>query len=63
MKCQHDWKKIAETTLPSGFEQMEKGGLGFDKISGVNPFKKKYILVLFCKKCGKLVKFTETNPG
>jgi len=50
MKCQHDWKKIAETTLPSGFEQMEKGGLGFDKISGVNPFKKKYILVLFMQE-------------
>jgi len=63
MKCQHEWDKIAETTLPSGYEQMEKGKLSFEKISGVALFQKKYILVLFCKKCGEVKKITETNPN
>lgn len=62
MKCQHKWEKLAETTLPSGYEQMEKGSMNFEKISGVSLFRKKYILVVFCSKCGNLKKIVEANP-
>jgi len=62
MKCIHEWEKLAETTLPSGYEQMVEGKVTFDKMSGVRLFEKKYILVLSCKKCGKLKKIVEVNP-
>lgn len=62
MKCQHEWVKLVEVTLPSGYEQMEKGGLHFETMKGVTLFQKKYILVVFCSKCGRLKKFVEANP-
>ena len=62
MKCIHEWEKLAETTLPSGYEQMAEGKVTFDKMCGVRLFEKKYILVLSCKKCGKLKKIVEVNP-
>ena len=63
MKCQHNWEKITETTLPSGYEQMQKGNIGFDRIRGMSLFQKKYIVVLSCNKCGELKKFVESNPS
>ena len=62
MKCQHEWDKVSETVLPSGYEQMEAGNTKFDRMSGVSLFRKKYILVLSCKKCGKVKKVVEVNP-
>lgn len=62
MKCQHKWGTLAETTLPSAYEQMDKGHITFEKMSGISLFQKKYILVVFCGKCGKLKKMVESNP-
>ena len=60
-KCVHEWEKIAETTLPSGFEQMVGHVEGAQSARGINPYKKKYILVLACKKCGQLDKTIEES--
>jgi hypothetical protein len=61
MFCKHKWEKIAEQTLPSGYEQMK------DKINNLEGgsillFYKKYICILQCSKCGKLDKTIESNP-
>lgn len=61
-KCRHEWEKISETILESAFEQMIKANTyGEQQMRGINPFRKKYILVLQCKKCGELNKTVEEN--
>ncbi len=66
MKCHHEWEKIAEITMPSGYEQTRSSESNVAPTTSINAtgpiFKKKYILVLFCKKCGDVKKITETNP-
>jgi hypothetical protein len=62
-KCTHQWEKLSETILPSGYEQMSQGDFTFDRMSGVALFKKKFILVLACSKCGKIKVIAEVNPG
>lgn len=62
-KCPHEWEKIVETTLPSGYEQMTKGDIAFEKMTAIHLFQKKLVVVLFCKKCGTVKKIVESNPS
>lgn len=63
-KCPHEWEKIVETTLPSGYEQMTKGDITFDKMPGAyDIFQKKLVVVLICHKCGAVKTIVESNPG
>jgi len=55
-RCNHDWVKVSEVTLPSAFEQAVKVGT-LDKCSGGAWFyRKTYILILRCTLCGNLDK-------
>jgi len=59
--CNHIWEVKDKTILPSGYEQL---GDGTDFGSRSIPqwmFKKKVIVILACKKCGRLDKTTEEN--
>lgn len=65
MKCSHDWNKIVEVTLPSGYEQMDQGEITFESMRGrrIKLFQKKLVVVLICHKCGKVKKIVESNPS
>ena len=54
--CKHDWDKISEVTLPGEGEIIHSNGL---TPNTWNSFKGKYVLVLACKKCGKVHKVIE----
>ena len=61
-KCAHDWLKVSETVLPSGLEQL----LATKQVSEVSVssylVQKSHIVVLTCKKCGKVHKEVTVNP-
>jgi len=61
-RCLHQWEKIVETILPSGYEQMTKGDVTFDKIGSVDMFQKKLVVILTCHKCGAVKVIAESNP-
>ena len=63
-KCSHDWNKLVETVLPSGYEQMAQAGESSREIKGVGSvlFMKKLVVVLCCRKCGKVKSIVEINP-
>jgi len=61
MFCKHEWNKVSETILPSAFEQVK------NNIHGEVNFmpwmlRRKAIIILACKKCGKLYETVEVNP-
>ena len=69
--CKHEWEKVSETTLPSALEQGITTGIvpnmypahGEEATNQLRIFyQKQYVLVLKCKKCGKLDKTFTTNP-
>lgn len=62
-KCPHEWEKIVETTLPSAYEQLEKGTIRFETMKGIRLFHKKLVVVLVCRKCGAVKKIVESNPS
>lgn len=65
MFCKHEWEEISKDVLPSAWEQLSKtAGNDLKKITNVDPvlFQKKIIIVLRCKKCGKIERVVETNP-
>ena len=63
MICKHDWKKISEIILPSAFEQITKKHI-IERLGSpsVLMYRKKLVIVLKCKKCGKLDKTVESSP-
>lgn len=66
MRCDHEWQIVKNVTLPSAYEQMATAEARF-KFEGPpgtyrDLYGKKYILVLVCKRCGKLDKTVEVNP-
>ena len=58
--CKHEWKVLDKTVLPSAWEQL-KARMSVDK-GHIGLFRKKVVVILVCKKCGKLNKTVETNP-
>jgi|TARA_R110000744_G_scaffold319418_3_gene425717 hypothetical protein len=62
--CAHQWAVIDKTVMESAFEQHEKTRAGnkFTADTTLLMFKKKVLLVCGCSICGKLQRFTETNP-
>ena len=63
MFCKHKWKVIDKTVLPSAFEQTDSAKkLGIEGIPGVLFYRKLIQVIIACERCGKLRKFTETNP-
>lgn len=66
--CQHDWEEKVKETMPSVEDRLN----AINKTTGVVPtqynkaimnFQRKFIVIMSCKKCGKLVKFVELHPG
>ena len=66
MFCKHQWEVLSETTIESQFEHAMKvaqsrGAYGSIKIPGqMSCAERKHILVVTCKKCGKIKRFVET---
>lgn len=60
--CKHDWKVIAEETLPSALEQLPMGKIESLKIGSRNIYQKKHVCIVQCDKCGKIKKFVTVNP-
>jgi len=61
-QCKHKWKIITEKILESPKEQIGSFGSDWTINYDNSFFRKKYILVLQCKRCGKLEKIITTNP-
>ena len=59
MFCRHEWELVDKEILPAA---MELARPGYKIEGGMGLFRKKYILILKCKKCPKLKKFVEVNP-
>ena len=63
MKCLHNWVVLKEERMPS---PVEINKLNDMQLTGANIpswyFRKKYICILKCTKCGKLDKTIEENP-
>jgi len=56
-KCLHEWVKTSEVLTPRKID-----GLGFEGIRGYDIdlwLKRKHIVILTCKKCGKVYKSVE----
>jgi hypothetical protein len=53
----HEWEVLSETTSESKLEQAAR--LGASIKGHGSGLEKKYILILQCKKCGKLKRFVE----
>jgi hypothetical protein len=65
LRCQHDWHIYAEKTLESPFEQLVAQGNSLQSLKGqniVSMFQKKYIYIMACRLCGKVLKIVESNP-
>lgn len=63
MFCRHDWEVKDKTILLSAYEQVIASGQAPASLSALVPvFQKTVVLVLACKKCGKLKKFMERGP-
>jgi hypothetical protein len=59
MFCKHDWEIKDKTILPANLELLES-----TPSEGSIPqrfFVKKLVLIMACKKCGKLFKSVEEN--
>ena len=52
MNCKHHYKKLAEQTLPSSFEQLKSAANFEVKDMKDKFFRKKYICILTCEICG-----------
>ena len=61
MFCKHDWELKDKTILPANLELLQ-GKLGSADIPH-QYFVKKLIVLMACKKCGKLSKTVEKNQG
>ena len=59
--CKHEWEKVSETTLPCALDNLKALGMESETYY-TSQLRKKYILVLGCKKCGKLDKTVEVTP-
>lgn len=65
MFCKHQWDVLSETTTESKYENTIKAARGNDVIgsftipSQMACAERKHILVVTCKKCGKLKRFVE----
>ncbi len=59
--CKHKWKIITEKTLKSAFEQISEKFTMQDLQSSRYFFKKVYLCILQCEKCGKLNKTREVS--
>jgi hypothetical protein len=62
----HDDEILDKTILPSPYEQMDEGTrrdlLPFSDDYDDEKFRKLLVIVLKCKKCGRVRKITESNP-
>ena len=56
--CKHDWEVIKDEVHESPIEKLIKKGLMMEEGSGALLFGK-HIIILQCKKCGKLDKTVE----
>lgn len=59
--CKHEWEIKSKDILPSAYEQYKDQKIYPDGVYTTH-FQKKLILVMVCKKCGKINKTIETNP-
>lgn len=62
--CKHDFEKVSEVILESAFEQMRQGATDF-KMRHMDPilFQKLVVIVLVCRKCGRVKVIKERNPS
>lgn len=66
MFCSHDWEIKDKTVMPSAFEQLLKGSQGLESTASLQNtkavFKKTYICVMACRRCGAINKTIVSNP-
>lgn len=61
MFCKHKWKVVDKTMLPSAVEQEASYNRQLPVVT-MECYRKTVMLIVACELCGKLRKFTETNP-
>ena len=60
--CKHEWEKVTDTVIRALPEEL------LDRITsihgmGVALLKTRHVVILTCKKCGKIYKSVETFSG
>lgn len=60
-RCNHEWRVLVNKTMPSPFEQTKVTKSAKSSIPSWY-FTKQSIIILECKKCGKINKTITTNP-
>ena len=59
-RCNHKWKIMSETTMPSTHDNLIANGFHTNEISAYDT-QKKLVIILACTECGKLDKTVEVN--
>lgn len=59
--CKHDWEIVVKETMPSMLDTKNINNGGNITVPAWVA-QRKIIIILKCKKCGKLNKTIETNP-
>lgn len=65
MFCKHDWVKASDIVLESGFEQIAQYDDLVSRMKNIEPYMlvKTHILLMVCKKCGKVYKSVTHSEG
>jgi len=62
MFCKHEWEKMSDTIIRAMPEKILENVIGING-NGRSVLAVKHIVVLACKKCGKIYKSVETLGG
>jgi len=62
MFCKHEWEKMSDTIIRAMPEEILKNVIGING-NGGGVLGIKHIVILACKKCGKIYKSVETLGG
>lgn len=60
--CKHEWEKMSDTIVRALPEEL-LGKITSIKGMGIEVLKTKHVVILACKKCGRIYKSVETLGG
>jgi len=59
--CKHNWEVKVNERIPSGYEQCKEKMKSMKNFDPESLFFTRRLVVMTCKKCGKVYKTTSTN--
>jgi len=61
-RCQHEWGEACKEVMPSMVDVATQNKYRLKEYSGHRDYRRKLVIILTCKKCGKVKTIVETNP-